>query len=243
MNIKGNNRQRREYLLSGLIRCEKCGAAFHGVTRTSGKGYKTPYYICTAKHNKKSCDAQNINGNELESLVVAILKRELLSPEFIERTADKIIDIASSISGDKTEKTNSINKELVDVTTKANNLLNAIMTGLDSEMAREKLKELENQKQALSETLRTLERSADKEIDREALIAELSKDAAILMSEDGGTREVVQKYVSQIILSDTTVEITGMSDKYVSNDNCGGTQHPLLTYFCNRCDIRNIIAS
>jgi site-specific DNA recombinase len=221
-NIKGNNRQRREYLLSGLIRCEKCGAAFHGVTRTSGKGYKTPYYICSAKHNKKSCDAQNINGNELETLVVAILKRELLNPEFIERTADKIIEIASSASEDKTEKTNSINKELVDVTTKANNLLNALMTGLDSEMAREKLKELENQKQALNETLRTLDRATDKEIDRTALIAELSKDADVLMSEDGATREIIQKYVSQIILSDTTVEITGMSDKYVSNDTCGG---------------------
>ena len=153
--------------------------------------------------------------------MVAILKRELLSPEFIERTADRIIEIASSVSGDKKEKTNSINKKLVDVSTKSNNLLNAIMTGLDSEMAREKLKELENQKQALNETLLTIDRTTDKEIDRTALIAELSRDADILMSEDGGTREIVQKYVSQIILSDTTVEITGMSDKYVSNNNCG----------------------
>jgi len=127
------------------------------------------------------------------------------------------------------EKANSIKKELVDVTTRANNLLNAIMTGLDSEMAREKLKELENQKQALNETLRTLDRSTNKEIDRTALIAELGKDAEVLMSSDGGTREVVQKYVSQIILSDTTVEITGMSDKYVSSDDCGGTECPLFT--------------
>ena len=117
---------------------------------------------------------------------------------------------------------------MVDVTTKANNSLAAIMTGLDSEMAREKLKELENQKQALNETLRTIGRTTDKEIDRTALIAELGKDAELLMSEDGGTREVVQKYVSQIILSDTTVEITGMSDKYVSSDYCGGAQ-PLIS--------------
>ena len=141
------------------------------------------------------------------------------------------------------EKANSIKKELVDVTTRANNLLNAIMTGLDSEMAREKLKELENQKQALNETLRTLDRSTNKEIDRTALIAELGKDAEVLMSSDGGTREVVQKYVSQIILSDTTVEITGMSDKYVSSDYCGGAQHPLLTYSCKRSEIPFILAS
>jgi len=154
--------------------------------------------------------------------VVAILKRELLSQEFIERTADKIIEIASGVAGDKVEKTNSINKELVDVTTKASNLLNAIMTGLDSEMAREKLKELENQKQALNETLRTIDRTTDKEIDSGALIAELSKDAEALLSDEGSPREVIQKYVSKIILSDTTVEITGMSDRYVSNTTCGG---------------------
>jgi hypothetical protein len=160
-------------------------------------------------------------------LVVAILKRELLSKEFIERTVDKIIEIASGVAGDKAEKTNSINKELVDVTTKANNLLNAIMTGLDSEMAREKLKELENQKQALNETLRTIDRTTDKEINRDVLIAELSKDAEALISDEGSPREVIQKYVSKIILSDTTVEITGMSDKYVSNTYCGGAQPAL----------------
>jgi len=95
---------RREYMLSGLIRCEKCGAAFHGVTRTSGKGYKTPYYVCTAKHNKKSCDAQNINANELETLVVTILKHELLNPEFIERTATGLLKRLRPPPATKTKK-------------------------------------------------------------------------------------------------------------------------------------------
>lgn len=220
LNIKGNNRQRREYLLSGLIRCEKCGSAFHGFTRTSGKGYKTPYYVCTAKHNKRTCDAKNINGNELELLVVSLLKKELLNQDFIEKTADKIIETALSAAGDKTEKANSLNKELVDVTTKANNLLNAIMTGLDSDMAREKLKELENHKKALTETLSTLEKSSYREIDRNKLIEQLKKDAAILLSAPDRTREIVQKYISKIIISDTTVEITATSDMASSND-CG----------------------
>ena len=222
LNIKGNNKERREYLLSGLIRCDKCGAAFHGVTRTSGKGYKTPYYICSAKHNKKSCDAQNMNGNDLDSLVVAVLGRELLNPEFIERTADRIIAVASSAAGDKNEKTNSINKELVTINTGINNLTKVLLSGFDSEAVREKLTELEVQKQALTETLRTLERSTDKEIDRDKLIAQLSRDTEIFESESSKRRELVQKYVSTIRLSDTTVEITGMSDKYVSNATCGG---------------------
>ena len=150
--------------------------------------------------------------------MVAILKRELLNPEFIERTVDRIIEISSSVAGDKAEKTNSINKELVDVTTKASNLLNAIMTGLDSKMVREKLKELENQRQALNETLRTLERATDKELDRDILIAKLSADSDALTSDEGSPRATIQKYVSKIILSDTTVEITGMSDRYVSSN-------------------------
>ena len=223
MNIKGNNRQRREYLLSGLIRCYKCGAAFHGVTRTSGEGYETPYYICSAKHNKKSCDALNINGHELDTLVVAVLKRELLNPEFIERTADKIMEIASSVTGDKNEKTNSINKELVTISTGINNLTKVLLSGFDSEAVREKLTELKVQKQALIETLRTLEHSSDKEIDRGALVEQLTRDANIFADvESDRTREIIQKYVSTIRLSDTTVEITGMSDKYVSNSTCGG---------------------
>ena len=220
-NIKGNNRTRYNYLLSGLIRCEKCGASFHGVTKTSGKGYKTPYYVCTAKHNKRTCDATNVNGNELEVLIVQLLKQKLLNPAFLERTADKIIAVAASASGDKQQKIGELNKELADTNTKASNLLKALMTGLDSDMARDKLKELESHKKALSETISALEQSKDKEIDRERLLNQLKNDADTLLSVPERTKEIVHKYIAEIIISDTTIEVTAMSDTDSSND-CGG---------------------
>ena len=228
-NKKGNNKNRRDYLLSGLIRCEKCGASFHGMTKISGKGFKTPYYACSAKYNKKTCDAQNINGYELDTLVVAILKKELLDPEYIERTADRIMEIIDKAKEDKENKSNPIKKELVDVTTKANNLLNALMTGLDSEMAREKLKELENQKQALTASLDTLEQAAGTEVKREDLVKTLLRDAEAFMNEPEQTKKIVHKYCSCIKISDTTVEITGMSDVVSSKYSGRGSRTPDTT--------------
>lgn len=221
-NIKGNNKLRYEYLLSGLVRCEKCGSAFHGVTRTSGRSKcKNKYYVCSTKHNKRTCDAKNINGDDLEMLVVSLLKKELLNSDFIEKTADTIMETASKALGDKHEKETSLKKELSDINAKINNLLNAIMTGLDSHAAREKLKELESHKKALTETLRTVKNSTGKEIDRDKLVEQLKKDADILISTPDRTREIINKYISKIIISDTTVEITAMSE-IVSNNDCGG---------------------
>lgn len=57
-----------EYLLSGLIRCEKCGYAMIGQTFFSPRKYS--YYICSSVMEKRGiCDARRIPVDELDSAV------------------------------------------------------------------------------------------------------------------------------------------------------------------------------
>jgi hypothetical protein len=44
---------------------EECGGTYTGKTNTSGKGYKTRYYVCNNKYRTHTCDAQNINADEI----------------------------------------------------------------------------------------------------------------------------------------------------------------------------------
>ncbi len=44
------NKAKWSYLLSGLIECEECGAAYVGHTSTSSKGVETRYYVCGNKY-------------------------------------------------------------------------------------------------------------------------------------------------------------------------------------------------
>ena len=42
---------RTDYLLTGLMFCGVCGGKLCGMTKTSGKGYKTRYYVYQTQHN------------------------------------------------------------------------------------------------------------------------------------------------------------------------------------------------
>ena len=67
-----------EALLTGLLKCAKCGAnmrvAYGQLDKTKNK--KRFYYMCTMKHNSGGtrCNNRNIKGLELDDLVLNIIK-------------------------------------------------------------------------------------------------------------------------------------------------------------------------
>ena len=78
----GANKAKRKYLLSGLIVCEQCGAAYVGHTSTNSKGYSSRYYVCGNRYRTRTCSAPNINADEIETFVVQNLKAYFLTLDF-----------------------------------------------------------------------------------------------------------------------------------------------------------------
>lgn len=212
--------QTTEYMLSGLIRCVKCGSAFTGFSRTNKRGYKHRYYGCSNKQNRKGCDCKNINADELELLINYTLRNEILNENLIERTADKIIEVTREKQGTRLEKHNSITKEISDASFQIDNLVKVLSSGLDSNAVREKITDLERRKSALEHSLQAVHVSKSVEVDRDKLIAQLKKDTVALMETPEKTKELVRKYITKIIISDDTVEVTALSD-IVSNRYSG----------------------
>ena len=75
--------KRARFLLSGLVRCGRCGGRYQGVTRTSGKRrpdgskYKHRYYGCGSyiAKGRKACEFGAIPQEQLENAVIeAVLK-------------------------------------------------------------------------------------------------------------------------------------------------------------------------
>lgn len=70
------------YLLSGLLRCGRCGATMHGNLITSN-GKKRAYYVCTAKSPGKPgqprCRSKHVPSEELDRAVWQALTRPLIS--------------------------------------------------------------------------------------------------------------------------------------------------------------------
>lgn len=70
------------YLLSGLIHCRKCGAAYIGYGAKSGRFH---YYVCgtTYSKGKEACSSQHLPKERVEKFVIEKIKGHILTDEHL----------------------------------------------------------------------------------------------------------------------------------------------------------------
>ena len=215
-NTLNKSRRNREYILSGLLRCDKCGGTFVGVTTTNKKGYEYKFYCCANKKRLHTCDAKNIAANDIEPLVVNLIKNEILNGEIIEKTADAIL-VASAAHSDEASA-DSLKKEIAGLNTKISNLLRSLEDGLDSSIVRERLIENEARKKILEQKLKEI--IPRPPVSREFLIKELRADVERVQDDPANMKELLNKYIVNIKIADNQIEIYAVSD--LNSVGCGG---------------------
>lgn len=209
-NKNATNRAKSEYLLSGLIECEQCGAAYVGHTSTNSKGYRTRYYVCGNKYRTHTCNAKNINADEIETFVMSQLKEYFLTVDY-----DKVAeDIANQINGAspdlKAEK-----KELAAVSLKIKNGMNAILGGMEFSELQEEIGNLRVRKSQLEDIIARREINPSK-VDTKDII-NMFKDHINLFGVDN--RTLVKSHISKIYAnSDGTFSVC----VGVHINGCGG---------------------
>ncbi|MEG0772878.1 recombinase family protein [Clostridium sp.] len=117
-------------LLTGILRCEKCGSnmgVVHG--RKDSNGNKIYYYACTMKQDSRGtrCNNENVRADELEEMVISKLKllysnRGELVKELNGRK--KLI----SINKDKETLIANTKNSIVEIETSINNLIEQLAT-------------------------------------------------------------------------------------------------------------------
>lgn len=216
------NKAKRSYLLSGLIECEECGAAYVGHTSTNKKGYQTRSYVCGNKYRTRTCSAKNINADEIETFVVQQLKAYLLSTDF-EAEAQSIADQVNSSSPDlKAERA-----ELASVTAQINNGLKAILNGMDIPELRDEMDKLRARKAELEDIIgrRTTRRT---EIDPKDIVR-IFHDA--LDNWDTDLPAIIKQHITKIYAhTDGTISV----NIGVHLSGCGDAQYIVCAIFDNR---------
>ena len=204
------NKAKRPYLLSGLIECEACGAAYVGHTTTSGKGYETRYYVCGNKYRTHTCTAKNINAEEIETFVMQQLKAYLLATDFeaeAQRIADQINNSTPELTAERAE--------LASVTAQINNGLRAILNGMDIPELRDEMDKLRVRKSELEDIIgrRTARRQP---VDPKSIVQIYEES---LENWDTNLPEIVKQHVTKIYAhTDGSVSV----NVGVHINGCGG---------------------
>lgn len=190
---KAANKARREYLLSGLIECSACGAAYVGHTcrnrRKAGTFRETRYYVCGDKYRTHNCSAKNVNADYIETFVVQQLKAYLLDSDF-EEIANRIADAANSAAPDCSKE----RAELADAEKKISNGVKAVLAGLDVPELKSEIDRLRARKSELEDIIHHKENNGQR-VDPARIVARF-RNALDHWSDS--LKQIVREFVTKI---------------------------------------------
>lgn len=223
----GRNKSRYKYLLSGKVKCGKCGSAmcgnFAGLDR-AGKNIRC-YYTCNARKEKRGCRASSIHRDKIEALVIENTMNIVLQDDFIPKIAEQVMEM-NSIDDEKTNLIKAYEAELADIKSKIDNLMTAIEEGVASKRMTDRIAELEKREEQLEEQL-LFNRAIIKQnsITKEQIIYWLTmfKDGDINSPEF--IEKLIKLFINKVVVNSNTVEI---HYNYIKDNS---SNNPILVNF------------
>ena len=135
-----------EYLLTTKLRCGKCECFMVGESGTSKTSTVYRYYKCVGVKKHSGCDKKTVKKDWIEDLVVKQIEKVLFDDAFLEKIADTIMEI----QGKENTVLPMLRKQYTDIQRGIDNLLNAIQQGIITPSTKQRLEDLEKQKNDIS---------------------------------------------------------------------------------------------
>lgn len=139
------------YWLTGKLYCGECGDTMQGVSGTSKTGKKHYYYYCKA-YRKKKCSHKPIKKEQLENMVIDVLREFLNDSEYLVSLAVDTAVYYKKTHGD-TKYLESLEAKRKETEKGLANIIKAIENGVISETVQERLQQLEATKKVLNEAI------------------------------------------------------------------------------------------
>ena len=116
-------------LLTGLLRCDNCGA---GMTTATGKGGRYQYYKCNTRigQGAGACCTPAVPMQKMDDLVLAAFADKVLSPERLRDILKEMKQHLKQANSGQDETLRTLKKELVELESATNRLYEAVEKGL-----------------------------------------------------------------------------------------------------------------
>ena len=194
------------YILSGKLFCGKCGKGMIGDHGTSRNGAKFYYYTCSTKKHGGSCSKKSVRAEKIEAEVIRTTIQTVLQDDMIEYIADRVMEYQAKDTEGAT-LLSSYNTRLKETETAINGILKAIEDGLYTATMKERMGELEAQKEDLKASI-SREEINQRKVTREELIFFLERFKGGNPEDPEYCRRLVDTFVNSIWLYDDKLVIT-----------------------------------
>ena len=210
--LKTYRGKKHTYLLTGKIFCGKCGGAYSGGSRRSGKKNKTEYssYTCSTKRRYSgiSCKNKEIRKEYIEEYVLREILRVVLSDEKIPILVKKYQDYYARKISSADDELNALRNSIKDTEGKIRNLV-SVIANTGSTALITALSEQENEKARLESELAIAESNLKTQVLTEKQITEAYKSARDLFLEGSieTKRQLINLYLDKVLVYENYVEV------------------------------------
>ena len=137
------------YLLTTKLFCGKCGRMMVGECGTSRAGLKHYYYKCGSAKRKTGCDKKAVRKQWIEDLVVEHTMKIVVDGPSMERITDRLL----SLQGEENHDLKLLESRLANTEKGISNMLDAIQAGIITASTKQRLAELEAEKEELEQQI------------------------------------------------------------------------------------------
>ena len=114
-----------KFLLSGLLRCARCGKLFVGHAAKSGQ---FAYYVCNTLHREGAgaCDGRYFNAARLEAFIVGKVLKRILNEQTITELVQLVAEEVDGMAEELARQLSMVESELADVRRRLERLYDAL---------------------------------------------------------------------------------------------------------------------
>ena len=197
--------ERENFFLTGKLFCGHCGEPMNGMSGNSSSSGKYLYYRCNGVRKHTGCNKHTERKEQIESEIIGAIQRAFANADPEELTRQVIEKYErNSRSADQLA---AMKKELASLTTKINNVANAIAEMGGNETLYTQLRQLTEQKEQKESEIRIAEHKADRmpSVELVKKILDLIQNADTMTDE--GKQVLIDGAVEKIYVFDDSLDI------------------------------------
>ena len=193
-----------EYLLTTKLFCGTCGRLMAGESGTSStKGIKYRYYKCSGAKRHLGCKRKPLRKDWIERVAVLLTINKVLTDSTIGRIADAIV----AMQNEEDTMIPALEHQLRECEKGISNLLNAIQAGILTASTKERLEQLENQRDELKCSILQAQMERPK-YSKEEIIQWISRYKYGNIDDKDYQKEIIDTFLNSVYVYDDRLVFT-----------------------------------
>ena len=212
----GAYKAKEVYLLSGLIVCGEClkrenrEYSMMGNSMYSGRDkLKLVTYRCSNRERTKECDNKELRREYIENYVLSELEKNIFQEKAIPHLLEKINAYQSAVNQEKDKDLERFKLELDEVDKQMENIINAIVAGMNQTAFAGKINELEERKLKLEVLIKEINLKSQATVVTEEMLRGLFAMFRNFVTERDipEIKKFIGNYVEKVIVYKDHVEV------------------------------------